>query len=73
MNLEQMRWIKSQLKRKISITKGLLILFMITGSLVSYSKDMDAYLRCRREHSRIPRPGESYIMNDPCAMYLVDL
>ena len=39
MNLEQMRWIKSQLKRKISITKGLLILFMITGSLVSYSKD----------------------------------
>ena len=73
MNLEKMRCLKSQLKRKVSITKGLLILFMITGSLVSYSKDYNAYIRCREEYARNIRPGDRYTMDDPCARYLVDL
>jgi len=38
MKIESMRWLKSQLKHKVSITKGLLIAFMITGTVMSYSE-----------------------------------
>ena len=38
MKNETMRWLKSQLKRKVSITKGLLITFMITGGIFTYAK-----------------------------------
>ena len=39
MKNETMRWLKSQLKRKVSITKGLLITFMITGGIFTYAVD----------------------------------
>ena len=38
MKNETMRWLKTQLKRKVSITKGLLITFMITGCIFTYAK-----------------------------------
>ena len=38
MKIESMRWLKSQLKHKVSITKSLLIAFMITGTVMSYSE-----------------------------------
>ena len=38
MKNETMRYLKSQLKRKVSITKGLLIAFMITGGIFTYAK-----------------------------------
>ena len=38
MEIESIRWFKSQLKHKVSITKGLLIAFMITGTVMSYSE-----------------------------------
>lgn len=39
MKNETMRWLKSQLKGKISITKGVIIAFMITGSIFTYAVD----------------------------------
>lgn len=38
MKNETMRWLKTQLKHKVSITKGLLIAFMITGGIFTYAK-----------------------------------
>ena len=39
MKNETMRWLKSQFKGKISITKGVIIAFMITGSIFTYAVD----------------------------------
>ena len=39
MKNETMRWLKSQLKHKVSITKGLLITFMITGGIFTYATE----------------------------------
>ena len=39
MENESMRWLKSKLKGKISITKGVIIAFMITGSIFTYAVD----------------------------------
>ncbi len=39
MGNESIRWLKSKLKGKISITKGVIIAFMITGSIFTYAVD----------------------------------
>ena len=53
MKIESMRWLKSQLKHKVSITKGLLIAFMITGTVMSYSEGSEESVSSNQSSSGV--------------------